>query len=364
MEAIGTLAGGIAHDFNNILTSIMGYNNLVLGDVGDLAALTDDVHQIHVAATRAKDLVRQILTFSRNATISKEPIDLVEAIHEAFSLIWTTIPKDIKVNLCLGLESAMILGASVQLHQILINLCGNAVDAVRGQKGVITVTLERGAEGMLVLSVSDNGSGIPEDIRGRIFDPFFTTKPTGQGTGLGLSVIHGIVEDLGGHIAVESLENNGTRFTISLPEFKGPLPEVSPDETDVMLGATRRGSILVVDDEIAVAEMIRRFFERMGHSVRALSSSRQALDLIQGGERFDIVVTDQMMPQVSGIELARAVRSRTPGTPVILCSGRDDKVTQEECAKVGVSAFLGKPLNMIELTDLVDRLLNPETIPT
>lgn len=364
MEAIGTLAGGIAHDFNNILTSIIGYNNLVLGDAGNATALTDDVHQINVAASRAKELVKQILTFSRSSPLAKEPIDLIPAIKEAMTLIRATIPKDIEVKLILEVEAAIILGTSIQIHQILINLCGNAVDALRGRNGLVTVALAPGTPGWLELSVTDNGDGIPANIRGRVFDPFFTTKPIGQGTGLGLSVVHGIIEDLGGKIMVEPCKSGGTRITIGLPELAEFFPVAMEDESNTMPDSIRPGSILVVDDEIAVAEMIRRFFERTGHSVVALSSSRQALDRIQGGERFDIIVTDQMMPEVNGIDLARAVHRKSPETAVILCSGRDDKVTPEECAAAGVNAFLTKPLNMIELTDLVDRLLSPAAVST
>ncbi|CAA7625067.1 CHASE domain-containing protein [Magnetospirillum sp. SS-4] len=357
MEAIGTLAGGIAHDFNNILTSILGYNNLILGDVADSRALADDVHQIHVAATRAKDLVRQILTFSRNAVMPKEPVDVPQAIHEAFALIRATIPKTINVVFDVTAEGAIVLGTAVQFHQVLINLCSNAADALEGRAGTITIALKRDRGGWLRLSVTDTGCGIPDAIHSRVFDPFFTTKATGRGTGLGLSVVHGIVEDLGGRIMIETAVDGGSRFVIELPEANGPMAPPPPVSDDSPSSSFHCGSILVVDDETAITEMLRRFFSRQGHKVKAVSSGKEALDLIRDGVRFDLVISDHMMPEVTGIEIANAIKVYSPSTPVILCSGRDDKVTPEERDAAGVAAFMVKPLNMIELTDAVDRLL-------
>ncbi|EME68527.1 multi-sensor hybrid histidine kinase [Paramagnetospirillum caucaseum] len=360
MEAIGTLAGGIAHDFNNILTSILGYNNLILGDSGDPEALADDVRQIHTAATRAKDLVRQILTFSRVTQTDKEPMNLRRIIEETLPLVRATTPKTVDIQVDLGDGEPTILCTPVQIHQLLINLCGNAVDAFESHKGNIAIRLEPGGSGWLRLSVADDGCGIPASIRSRIFDPFFTTKPTGKGTGLGLAVVHGIVEDLGGRITVESVPGGGTRFVIDLPEADGAPMAGDQDDDDAFAPVSRTASILVVDDEAPIAGMLQRFFRRQGHRVHAAASGQEALELIREGKAFDVIVSDQMMPDVSGTDLAHAVRKHCPGTRVILCSGRDDLVSPEMCRSAGIAAFLVKPLNMIELTDTVSRVLGPQ----
>ncbi|CUW41716.1 putative histidine kinase [Magnetospirillum sp. XM-1] len=361
LEAIGTLAGGIAHDFNNILTSILGYNNLIFGDVDDREALADDVRQIHTAATRAKDLVRQILTFSRTTQGTKDSINLCAAIEETLPLIRAATPKTAEIKVSLIPRDAVILGTIVQIHQILLNLCGNAVDALIASRGVVDIKLERIRPGWVRLSVSDNGNGIPDSIRSRIFDPFFTTKPTGKGTGLGLSVVHGIVEDYGGRISVEAIAEGGTRFIIDFPETDQKLSVSTDHLADEIPPAGCLGSILVVDDEIAIAEMLERFLQRQGHTVRALSVGQIAMDIIQGGEKYDVVITDQMMPAVTGVDIANAVRVHSPETSVILCSGRDDQVTPEMCQAAAIAAFLVKPLNMIELIDTLDRLLAGRT---
>ena len=359
MEAIGTLAGGIAHDFNNILTSILGFNHLILGDIRDPDAVTRSVHQIHLAGSRAKDLVRQILTFSRQMPTQKSATDLCLAINEVYQLIRTAAPAHIKVTLELPPGNAMILATATQLHQVLMNLCVNAIDAIGGENGSIDVSLARRGGGF-VLAVTDSGCGISPEVQPRIFDPFFTTKKTGMGSGLGLAVVHGIVEDLGGTISVENGVQGGARFVIGLPEVAA-----APQENRVAEPQPADGSpplhnrhILVVDDDAAIVDLLRHFFERMGHRVSASTVSSEALGWIHQGESFDIVITDQMMPDVTGIELARTIAQSMPGTKVLLCSGRDDNIDYDDVAMAEIDGFILKPFNLIELADTVECLLD------
>jgi len=357
MEAIGTLAGGIAHDFNNILTSILGFNHLILGDIRDPDAVTRSVHQIHLAGNRAKDLVRQILTFSRQVPTQKSATDLCPVVNEVYQLIRTATPANIKVTLELPPGNAMVLATATQLHQVLMNLCVNAVDAIGGENGSIDVSLAR-RDGGFVLAVTDSGCGISPEVQSRIFDPFFTTKKTGMGSGLGLAVVHGIVEDLGGTISVENGVQGGARFVIGLPEVAAA-PESRVAEPRPADSPPSRHSrhILVVDDDPAIIDLLRHFFERMGHRVSASTDSSEALGWIRQGESFDIVITDQMMPDVTGIELARTIVQSMPGTKVLLCSGRDDNIDYDDVAMAEIDGFILKPFNLIELADTVECLL-------
>ncbi len=357
MEAIGTLAGGIAHDFNNILTSILGFNHLILGDIRNPDAVTKHVHQIHLAGSRAKDLVRQILTFSRQMPTQKTATDLCPVVNEVYQLVRTAAPANIKVKLELPPGKALVLATAIQLHQVLMNLCLNAIDAIGGESGIISVVLER-RDGGFVLAVTDSGCGIPAHIQPRIFDPFFTTKGTGMGSGLGLSVVHGIVEDLDGTILVESPVEGGARFVVRLPEVVAATEESRVAESQPSLHLPPHSRhILVVDDDPAIVDLLRHFFERMGHRVSATTVSTEALGWVRKGEKFDIVITDQMMPEVTGIELARTVAESMPDAKVLLCSGRDDNVDYDEIAEAQIDGFILKPFNLIELADTVDCLL-------
>ena len=359
MEAIGTLAGGISHDFNNILTSILGFNHLILGDIGNPDAVTRHVHQVHLAGTRAKDLVRQILAFSRQMPSQKTAIDLCSVVNEVYQLVRTAAPANIKVTLELPRDKAVVLGTTIQLHQILMNLCLNAIDAIGKKRGAILVVLEH-RDGGFDLSVTDTGCGIAPEVLPRIFDPFFTTKEGGSSAGLGLSVVHGIVEDLGGTITVvPATVVGGSQFTLHLPETTVPVEESRVSESPLRDRVHHRGTrILVVDDDPAILDLLLHFFERMGYRVRATATPAEALDWIRQGERFDIVVTDQMMPGTTGIELARTVTTYMPDAKVLLCSGRDDNIDYDEVALARIDGVMLKPFNLIELADTVECLLS------
>jgi PAS domain S-box-containing protein len=357
MEAIGTLAGGIAHDFNNILTSILGFNHLIPGDIGNSEAVANYVRQIDTAGNRAKALVRQILTFSRQQPSQTSPIDLCQIAKEVHQLIGTAAPSTIKVDLDLPPGKAMVMGSTIEMHQILMNLCVNAVDAIGTRHGSISIVLTH-RDGGFDLSVTDSGCGIPEEIRSRIFDPFFTTKSATGGTGLGLSVVHGIVEGMGGTISVESPPEGGACFVVRLPELASPA-EKSVSKESLPSGQPTVGSrnILVVDDDPLIVELLRRFFLRNGHRVSASTAPSEALGWIKTGERFDLVIADQMMPGTTGIELARAIADWAPGTKVLLCSGREDIIDYDEIAAARIETFVLKPFNLTELADTVERLL-------
>jgi PAS domain S-box-containing protein len=364
MEAIGTLAGGIAHDFNNILTGILGFNNLILGDIGNPEAVASHVHQIHTAGFRAKDLVRQILTFSRQMPSNKGPIDLCQVVNEVYQLVRTAAPANVKITLELPPGRAMILGSSVELHQVLMNLCLNSIDAIGGRNGSISIVLSYW-DGTFYLSVTDSGCGISEEIRLKLFDPFFTTKSATGGTGLGLSVVLGIVEDLGGHISVETPLEGGARFIVRLPELESVVEEKSPVESLALHRSTiERRHILVVDDDPMVANLLQHFFERKGHRVSCCVVSADALEWIKRGDRFDIVITDQMMPDVSGIELARSIAQCSSGTKVLLCTGRDDLIDYDEIAEAQIDGFFLKPFDLEDLSDMVESLFEkaPSTV--
>jgi PAS domain S-box-containing protein len=357
MEAIGTLAGGIAHDFNNILAVILGFTQLILLDPRNPDELVEYARKIQSSGNRAKELVRQILTFSRQAPSNRTPIDLCQALNEVYQLVRPATPTTIEIALELPPDRAMVLGSATELHQVLMNLCVNAVDAIGNQHGRISIVLAR-RDGGLDLSVTDSGCGIPKVIRSKIFDPFFTTKGVGKGTGLGLSVALSIVEHLGGTISVESPSEGGTRFVVRLPELaSNEIETVAPKSLPPVQATVQAWHILVVDDEPHIVEVLRRFFERKGHRVSATTISKEALGWIRKGERFDLVITDQTMPEVTGIELARAIAECTPDAKVLLCSGRDDTLDEHDIAAAHIRGFVLKPLDLTELADTVERLL-------
>jgi PAS domain S-box-containing protein len=357
MEAIGTLAGGIAHDFNNILTSILGFNELIRGDMANRDVVAHCVEQVNAAANRAKDLVRQILAFSGQMPAKSSPIDLRQTAQEICQLVRAAAPATIEIALDLPPGRAMILATSIQLHQVLMNLCINAMDAIGKACGKITIALEH-CDGGFQLSVADSGCGIPPEIQSRLFDPYFTTKGPGKGTGLGLSVVHGIVEDLGGTVTVESPAEGGARFVVRLPAL-APVPAapLSAERAAPEGSAVQSRHILVVDDEPQIAEVFHFYLAGRGHRVSATTASGDALGWIRSGQRFDVVITDHMMPGVTGIELARAVAECAPGTRVLLCSGRDDMIGDDEIAAAHIHGFLVKPFELEELAEMVERMV-------
>jgi PAS domain S-box-containing protein len=369
LEAIGTLAGGIAHDFNNILGAILGFTELALCDVPPDSTPWRNLQEVLTAGNRARDLVRQILTFSRQSRQERKPVQLQVLIKETLKLLRASLPATIDIRQHLAAETSTVLADPTQMQQVLMNLCTNAEHAMRETGGILEIRLEeievdatlatRHAAlrpgPYLQLSVRDTGHGILPQILERIFDPFFTTKSPSEGTGLGLAVVHGIVASHGGAITVTSTPGQGTTFQIYLPRLDMTAEsEMAPEE------AVPRGQecILLVEDEAALARLGQQMLERLGYQVVTRTSSIEALEAFRATpQRFDLVVTDQTMPNLTGDALARELRRIRPDIPIILCTGFSHLMTAEKARALGIDAFLMKPLVARDLSLAIRQVL-------
>ncbi|MDA8139092.1 MAG: ATP-binding protein [Desulfobacteraceae bacterium] len=369
MEAIGTLAGGIAHDFNNILSAIIGFTELCLDDVSKEAQLHDNLQEILSAGQRAKELVKQILTFARQSTEDVNPIQVSTIVKEALKLIRSTTPATIQISTDIA-SDAQIMGNPAQVHQVLMNLCTNSVHAMEKEGGTLTVRLtdrvlaadqastapELKPGHYLQLTVADTGTGIAREILPFIFDPYFTTKEVGKGTGMGLAMVHGIVETYGGKIEVESQPGQGATFTIYFPVTQNH--EVQPvlDSQSLPRGDER---ILLVDDELSIIRIGAQILERLGYTVTAQSSSMEALALFRKQPMaFDLVITDLAMPNLTGDRLAAKLIAIRPELPILLCTGFSDQLSAENAAALGIRGFAYKPIVRAELAKLVRKALD------
>lgn len=357
MEAIGTLAGGIAHDFNNILSPIMGYTELAMLETAKGQNIQSDLSRVMKAASRAKDLVQQILTFSRKDTTQKKPIRMQRVIRETVKFLRATIPASIELHTEIDEACDPVMSNQTQIQQILMNLAANAYHAMKEKGGQLDILLKQMEPDFLMapefdnltlgryicLSIKDTGTGInPEDID-RIFDPYFTTKNNEEGTGLGLSVVHGIVESYGGIIKVRSEKKFNTVFDIYLPVIPG-LKEKKIALTD---HADLRGSehLLLVDDDLNVIQVTQKILEKLGYQVTAISDSKEALKVFsQNKNAFDLVITDYTMPGLQGTDLARQMILIRPDIPIILCTGYSAQISKEKSQQIGIKDFLMKPL--------------------
>ncbi len=370
MEAIGTLAGGIAHDFNNILAAIIGYSEMVLFKIEKGSPIRHNLEQVLRASNRAKELVKQILAFSRQNEQELKPIQVGIIIKEALKLLRASLPTTIEIRQHLAVRNALVLADPVQVHQVVMNLCANAAHAMRASGGVLEVTLEEVeldvqaveqhadlAPGhYLCLTVKDSGHGMSPEIMARIFDPFFSTKIPGEGTGMGLSVVHGIVKGHGGTIEVASELRGGTTFQVYFPRLQSDTAPKSRLLPHIARGNER---ILLVDDEEAVVDMGRQILTHLGYEVVALTSSEKAIELFnQDPSQFDLVITDQTMPRITGIELAREILGICPDMPVILCTGFSDSVTAEEARLEGIREYVLKPIVTVELANTIRNILD------
>lgn len=328
MEAVGLLAGGIAHDFNNVLTTIVGSAHLAAMDVEEGSELAGEVEQIDIAARRAQGLVSQLLTFARREPGVAVPTDLCAVIAEVDRLLRAAIPPMIVMKTPDCSKPVAVTADPTHLHQILMNLCSNAAEAIGGDAGLITISVETDAEapvwlkkrddGWVQLQVTDNGPGMSDVIAASVFDAFFTTKPIGKGTGLGLAVVHGLVQEMGGLISVDSTVGEGTQFSLWLPGAS-----VSALEEDAVADAMPRGRerLLIVDDEEEVASMFRRLMMRLGYQVEGFSRPLVALDRFRANpQHYDLVILDMVMPELAGDELATAIRELRPDCPILFCS--------------------------------------------
>jgi PAS domain S-box-containing protein len=368
MESIGTLAGGIAHDFNNILSAIIGYSEMALLDVGG-AEVQEHLKKVLKAGERAKDLVNQILTFSRQSTIELKPIMVLPIVKETLKLLRASLPASIEIRQDLVSRSTIIADPT-QIHQVMMNLCTNASHAMRNSGGTLSIELKdvnidsRGSMGQpdlspgkyLLLTVGDTGEGIPREIMSRIFDPFYTTKEKGKGTGMGLSVVHGIVTGCGGNISVESKAAEGTRFSVYLPRIEMEEKEVVVTGTELLFGNER---ILFVDDEDIIADLGGQMLKRLGYQADVETDSAMALERFRNDPSgYDLVITDMTMPKMTGDILARQLMAIRPDIPIILCTGYSERITEEKATAMGIRGFLMKPLVMEQIAKTIRNVLD------
>lgn len=370
MEAIGTLAGGIAHDFNNILGAIIGYAEMIKGDCPDDSSLFHDIDQVLQAANRAKDLVRQILTFSRQAEANKIPVEPSLIIKEAIKLLRSSIPTTIAIVQDIDANAGFVLADPTQIHQILLNLCTNAFHAMEKEGGTLTISLHKKALSLyepgrestilskkfLQLSVRDTGEGIDPKIQEKIFDPYFTTKEVGKGTGMGLAMVHGIVQSCGGFINCVSRLGEGTVFHINLPSFEDHASQENDSKEPVPQGTEH---ILLIDDEEILLDMSKIMLERLGYQVTAEKDGADAVATFEKQpELFDIVITDQTMPGMTGVDLSRRILQIQPGMPIILCTGYSSLISKEQAHAMGIKGFAMKPLARKDIAVLIRKLLD------
>jgi PAS domain S-box-containing protein len=369
MEAIGTFAGGIAHDFNNILAAIVGYTELALAKISKDAPEHDDLQEIFHSGLRARDLVKQILTFSRQAELNRQPVQVNIVVKEALKFLRSSLPTSIDIRRNIQ-SDARVLADPTQIHQVLMNLCANAKHAMRKTGGVLEVSLEEvqlssdfvaahpGAVAgpHLMLSVTDSGDGMPAEMLEKIFNPFFTTKGKKEGTGLGLAIVHGIVKSCDGFITVDSKPGHGSTFSVFLPvvelqgqpqaELKGPLPK-----------GTER--VLLVDDEKVLTDISKKMLERYGYQVTPRTSSVEALELFKAKpDQFDLVITDMTMPNMSGLELASEILKLQPKLPIILCTGFSESINPNRAEAAGLKGFMLKPVSRDDLIRTARKVLD------
>jgi len=369
MQAVGRLAGGIAHDFNNILGGILGYAEMLVEGTAPGSALKRYAQNVLVAGNRASDLVEQILWYSRSQRGKRTPVDLGRIVAETLELVRGSLAPGIRLEAKLPAAPLSVVGDPTQLHQVTMNLCTNAIQAMGGT-GALRVTLEEtdvAAERTLAhatlqpghyarLTVEDTGSGMDEATLARIFEPFFTTKEVGKGTGLGLALVYGIVTDSEGAIDVVSAPGRGSTFTIYLPRVDSPA--LAADENDGPVARGHGERVMLVDDEDALLAVTVEALKRLNYDPVAFPDGAAALAAFEAApQRFDAVVTDEIMPGLSGTELARSLRERRGDLPIVLVSGYIGPLMSERAAAAGVSEILKKPLQSRELAAALSRVL-------
>jgi PAS domain S-box-containing protein len=369
MEAIGTLAGGIAHDFNNILAAIIGYSELALPEAKKGTVLYNNLNEVIHAGGRAKDLVKQILTFSRQAHQELKPVQVNLLIKEAFKFLRASLPTSIEIHQDIQSDS-LVMADPTQIHQVIMNLCANAEHAMREKGGVLSVELtdvkiesdlssehsELKPGQYLKLTVSDSGHGMPSHLMDRIFDPFFTTKEKGEGTGMGLAVVHGIISRCAGTVKVSSIPGKSTTFMVYIPVVKSQFESQAEYEEAVATGSER---ILLVDDELAIVNMGKQTLGSLGYEVTARTSSYEALELFKAKpDRFDLVITDMTMPNLTGDDLAKELIRIKPDIPIIICTGYSARINKEQALAMGIRAFVSKPVLRRDIAKTIREVLD------
>jgi len=374
MEAVGTLAGGIAHDFNNILSAIIGFTELSMLEIEEGSQLRENLEQVFRAGKRARDMVKQILAFSRQSEHERKPIAVNPIVKEALKMLRASLPTTIEIRQDIAENSPIIEADATQLHQVLMNLCTNAAHAMRAEGGILEVRVGRvdvasaatsphaelGPGVYLELIVRDTGHGIAKEHLSRIFDPYFSTKDKSEGTGLGLAVVEGIVKAHGGAITVESTVGAGTTFAIYLPRIHKSANEKSAPLTSSL--ATGHERILLVDDEMALVEIGKQLLTRLGYQTETRTSSVEALALFRDNpQRFDLVISDMTMPNLTGDKLAREMMALRPDIPIILCTGYSERMTEARAMAMGIKAFIMKPLVVGDLAAVIRKVLQKES---
>jgi len=371
MEAIGTLSGGIAHDFNNILAAILGYADMARDDIPEWSPAKHQVEEVLKAGNRAKELVKQILAFSRKAEQNRVPVQIDLLIKEALNFLRASIPTTIDFNLSINPNCGYTLADPTQIHQVLMNICTNAAHAMEENGGVLSIDLSvidmkvgdlethpnLQAGPYIVLAISDTGTGIEKEHLDRIFDPYFTTKEVGKGSGMGLAVVHGIVRSHEGLISVESSVGQGTTFKLYFPKIEEK--EEKSEVVDTSALPKGNENILIVDDDASIANLSHKRLERLGYRAKAINSSTEALELFRAGpSAFDLVITDQTMPKMTGETLAKELLTIRNDIPIILCTGYSSKINADRANSIGIKAFVMKPVDNKALSRTVRQVLD------
>jgi len=373
MQALGTLAGGIAHDFNNILSSIIGYTDMVLEELPRDSSLSQDLHQVLDAGYRAKDMIKQILTFSRQNEEERKPLHLGSIVKEALGFLQVTLPKNIEILSNIEEEKDLVLADPTQVHQILMNLCTNAGHAMRKKGGVLEIDLSRAEVDVseaaaypgilpgpyLKLTVSDTGHGMTRAVMNRVFDPYFTTKPIGEGTGMGLSIIHGIIENHGGAVTVSSELGKGATFRVLLPAIQSMESSTAESKKMQTIPGNKNERILLVDDELSLVRLWYQALQRIGYLVASRTTGIEALELFtKDPDYFDLIITDQVMLHMTGTELADAVLKIRPDIPIIICTAYNELLTSGQSKEIGIREVVAKPISSSDLSRLVRTVLD------
>lgn len=373
MQALGTLAGGIAHDFNNILSSIIGYTDMVLEELPRDSPFSQDLHQVLEAGYRAKEMIKQILTFSRQSEEERKPLHLGSIVKEALGFLQVTLPKNIEILSNIEEEKDLVLADPTQVHQILMNLCTNAGHAMRKKGGVLEIDLSKAEVDVseataypgilpgpyLKLTVSDTGHGMTRAVMDRVFDPYFTTKPVGEGTGMGLSIIHGIIENHGGAVTVSSELGKGATFRVLLPVIQSLESSTVESEKMRPVPGNKNERILLVDDELPLVRLWYQALQRIGYLVASRTTGIEALELFtKDPDYFDLIITDQVMLHMTGTELADAILKIRPDIPIIICTTYHELLTSGQAKAMGIREVVAKPISSSDLSRLVRTILD------
>jgi len=370
MEAIGTLAGGIAHDFNNILSVIFGYADISRRILPPESDIVSNLNQILKASERARDLVKQILCFSRQNKGEPIPLQLAVNVKEILKMIRSSLPTTIEIIQDIDMEQNFIYADPTQVHQIVMNLCTNAFHAMEKTGGELRVSLKKVTVGAaeiyrhpdakvgeyMKLSVCDSGCGIDPAVKEKIFEPYFTTKGIGEGTGMGLAIVHGIVANYGGFIDVYSEPDKGTSFNVFIPVWHGE-KSVNIATVDTVIGG--KESILFVDDDVTIVKLAKQILGNLGYDVIGVTDSIQALEIFEkDSDVFDLVITDQTMPKMTGDQLARRMIEIRSDVLIIMCTGHSSIINEEMSRQIGIKKFVLKPMSIMDMSKVIRKVLD------